>query len=195
MSFTAGGLHYQESVLLAELYLKVKDWSIVKEKVFKENILQAQTLSTITRKYGEIYGKLKLLNDKELTIIRDGTRQEQNYVLWLAVCRRYKFIAEFAKEVLREKHLKMDTALSTEDYETFFGQKSEWHEELEQLSQKTKNKLRQVIFRTLREAEIIDKKNVISSCIFTPKLANVLKKSSPDGFELFPVTEDYSRNN
>ena len=35
----------------------------------------------------------------------EGSSQEQKAVLWLAVCRHYRFIHEFATEVLREKFL------------------------------------------------------------------------------------------
>jgi len=48
-------------------------------------------------------------------ILVDGTRSEHNCQLWLATCKRYSFIQEFASEVLREKFLCMETEL-TSDY-------------------------------------------------------------------------------
>lgn len=88
----------------------------------------------------------------------------------------------------------MEPILSKDDFESFFNQKATWHEELEQLSPNTKYKLKQVIFKTLRDAEIIDKKNVIVPTIFTPKLVSILKKDSPQGFEVFPVNDNVIRN-
>lgn len=73
MSFTSGGLHYQESVLIAELFQELKDWGKVKEKVYKDNVLQAQAQKTMKTKYREVYGKLKLLSKKEIDIIVNGT--------------------------------------------------------------------------------------------------------------------------
>jgi hypothetical protein len=85
----------------------------------------------------------------------DGSRQEQNQILWLAVCKHYRIIYEFAIEVIREKFLRLDVILSYLDYDVFFNSKAEWRQGLDQLTGTTKKKLRQVLFRILHEAEII----------------------------------------
>ncbi|RLB70496.1 MAG: DUF1819 domain-containing protein, partial [Deltaproteobacteria bacterium] len=100
MSFTTGGLFYQESVSLTNLYLKIKNWPEVKETALANNLLQARTQSTAKRVLQEITSRLALLTDSQLKLLATGTRLEQNYLLWLAVCKRYAFIREFALEVL-----------------------------------------------------------------------------------------------
>ena len=95
-------------------------------------------------------------------------------MLWVAVCKRYSFIRDFAIEVIREKFLLMDYALTEEDYTIFFNTKAEWHEELEKLKSSTKKKLKQVLFRILREAEITSKMNIIRPSILTRRVAKTL---------------------
>jgi hypothetical protein len=42
MSFLVGGLFYQHSLSIAELYVTLNDWNKVYKKVLDENILQAR---------------------------------------------------------------------------------------------------------------------------------------------------------
>ena len=97
MAFTTGGLFHRDSVKLAELYLDLKEWDSVRDKVFFKNLLQSRTLNSLTRVSREIISRLKTLEADELDLLISGSTQEQKYLLWLAVCRRYRFIADFAK--------------------------------------------------------------------------------------------------
>ena len=133
MSFTVGGLFYQEAVSAVDLYIKNKDWAKVREEILKTNLFQTRTINSLERICREVLSRLKLLSSEQLKIIQDGSRQEQLQMLWIAVCKRYGFIHDFAIEVIREKFLLMDHALTEEDYTIFFDTKAEWHEELEKL--------------------------------------------------------------
>jgi hypothetical protein len=112
MSFTTGGLFYQESVTLAELYLKIKSWTEVKKIALAENLLQTRTQSTAQRLASEITARLVRLTNGQLQLLATGSRSEQNYLLWLATCKRYAFISDFAREVLREKFLCLEILLT-----------------------------------------------------------------------------------
>ncbi len=54
-----------------------------------------------SRKCREIVSRLQTLNDEELRFLVGADNREQGYMLWIAACRRYTFIGEFAVEVLR----------------------------------------------------------------------------------------------
>ena len=115
MSFTTGNLYHRESVKLAALYLDLGDWNSVHDKVISENLLQTRTLNTQKRVYIEVVSRLKTLNPAELEFLVEASHQEQAYLLWLAVCRRYRFIADFAVEVIRERYITLKTDLTPED--------------------------------------------------------------------------------
>lgn len=57
MSFTTGGLFYQESVSLTNLYLDKRNWQEVKETAISDNLLQARTKGPVT---GSISGSVQL---------------------------------------------------------------------------------------------------------------------------------------
>ena len=189
MAFTTGGLFYRESVTLAMLFFELNDWDPVKEKVLSENLLQSRTLNTSKRQCREIISRLKTFDQKELDLLISGSTQEQKYLLWLAVCRHYRFIAEFAEEVIRERYIGLKHDLQYDEFDFFFNKKSEWHPELEEIKPTTRNKLRQVLFRILREAELLTVKNTLNAAMLSQQfLAAIPRQRRKDVF-LFPVFE------
>ncbi|MCP4367831.1 MAG: DUF1819 family protein, partial [Deltaproteobacteria bacterium] len=105
LSFTGAGLSISGSIKIAEVYLQLRDWDAVREKVFAENLLQARTQSSVQRTFQELAPRLQELTDEQLELLVEGNHQEQRQILWYAICRRYAFIREFATEVLYEKYL------------------------------------------------------------------------------------------
>jgi hypothetical protein len=92
-------------------------------------------------------------------------------------------------EVIRERFLSMKIDLTYEDFDAFFNKKSEWHDELDQTSPSTRDKLRQVTFRMLREAELVTKGKTINRVILSPRLVALIRQNNPDEFLYFPVFE------
>ena len=189
MSFIGGGLLHHESVKLAALYLDLGDWDSVRDKVMTENLLQTRTLNTLKRIYGEIFSRLCVLNSSELELLVEGSHQEQAYLLWLAVCRRYRFIADFAVEVLRERYITLKTNLTHEDFNSFLNRKSEWHSELDEIAPSTRYKLRQILFKLLREANLLTANNMIHAVILSPRLLDMIYQGSRREILYFPLFE------
>lgn len=189
MSFTAGGLFIRESVEMANLYLVSGDWKSVKAQAHDNNLIQSRTASSSERICREISFRLEGLNESELRTLIKGSLQEQQQILWVAICRRHRFIYEFASEVIREKYLRIDIDLHPEDYDAFFNAKAEWHDELENLTESTRNKLRQVAFRMLRESDLLTKNNTINPAMMTPQVARAIGSHSPDDLRIFPLSD------
>ncbi len=189
MSFTTGSLFHRESVSLAKLFLELNNWNAVRDKVISDNILQSRTLNTLKRVCREIISRLKTLNAEELAYLVATSYQEECYLLWLAVCRRYNFIADFAVEVLRERYITLKADLSYEDFDSFFNRKSEWHVELNEIRPATKNKLRQVLFKMLREADLLTTDNMINAAMLNQTPLTLISQSNNRDILFFPAFE------
>ncbi len=189
MSFTTGSLFHRESVKLAALYLDFGDWNSVRDKVVAENLLQTRTLNTLKRVCREVISRLRTLSLSELEFLVEGSHQEQAYLLWLAICRRYRFIADFAVEVLHERYITLKADLTHEDFDYFFNRKSEWHLELDDITPATRGKLRQILFKMLREADLLTANNMINAAMFSPKLLELIHQDSRRGVLYLPVFE------
>ena len=189
MSFTTGALLHQESVNLAGWYLEKCDWNGVRDEVISRNLLQARTANSAKRIYREICSRLKCLNRDELELLVEGDHQEQAYLLWLAICRRYRFLYDFSAEVIRERFLTLRYDLGYEDFDAFFNSKMEWHEEMERITTITRNKLRQVTFKMLRECELLNSDSSIVPALLSSRLINVICSHSGRDLYLFPIMD------
>lgn len=191
LSFTSATLLHRESVLVAELYLQMKDWNEVRNKVIAGNLLQSRTLNTSKRIYSEVGSRLKTCSLKELAFLTNGTLEEQGHLLWMAICRRYKFIGDFSTEVLRERCFSLKYVLTYDDFDAFFDRKAEWHDELEEIQPSTKKKLRQFLFKMLREVGFLIGKTTINPIILSPRLLKLMAKNNYQDICFFPTLDSH----
>lgn len=189
MSFTTGGLFIRESLDLANMYLSLGDWGSTRDKVIEDNQLQVRTLASRKRLFREISARLKTFSNAEIEFFLDSNLQDQAYLLWIAVCRRYRFIADFAVEVLRERYITLKSDLTYEDFDYFFNRKSEWHLELDEITPATRNKLRQVLFKMLRETDLLTANNMIHAAMLSPRLLELIHQGSRREILYFPIFE------
>lgn len=189
LSFTTGSLFFQESLRVASVYLDFNNWHSVREKILSENILQSRTQNTLKRICREVISRLSVLSDSDIKFFVNASSQDQAYFLWLAVCRRYTFIADFAVEVLRERYITLKNYLIYEDFDSFFNRKSEWHLELDEITPATRAKLRQVLFKMLREADLLTANNMIHAAMLSPRLLKLIHQGNRKEILYFPVFE------
>jgi len=193
MSFTTGGLFHQESVNVAKMYLENPDWIQVREDVRDKNVLQTRTRASAMRVSREVCFRLRELNSDELELLVEGDHQEQAHLLWVAVCRRYRFIHEFASEVIRERFLTLRYDLNLEDFDAFFNAKMEWNEDLEKITSMTRKKLRQNLFRMLREIEFLSADNSIIPAILSARFVELVSNNSGQDLSIFPAMESVNQ--
>ena len=182
LSFTTGGLFLQEAPLVAERYLVLRDWSQTRDQVRGDNLLQVRTAAAALRISKELVARLQHLEVPELEELLEASRSERGYLLWAAACRRYAFIRDFAIEVLREHHLLLRHQLSFGDYDSFYNAKALWHTELDDIAPSTQRKLRQNLFRMLREADLVSNQGIIQRALLSPRVAQLLVRRGRDDY-------------
>ena len=188
LSFTAAGLSVARSTQISEVYMQSGDWGVVKERVMTENLLQIRKQKSALRIYHELALRLGELSDNQLALLVEGTPQEKRHILWIAICKKYAFIQDFAQEVLYEKYLSMSYKFTDFDYEVFFNRKADWHDELLQISATTHTKLRQVVFHMLREAKFLSAENIIIPVLVSQRVLNEFSNELPEIATWFPAT-------
>ena len=188
MSFTVGGLLYSESVRIAEAHAKTNDWKEVAKYAVENRLLQSRTINTEKRKVREISSRLRLLTDAQLNILLAGTHADQLQVLWLAACKRYRFLHDFAEKVLRTKFLEMDYSLTAADIDRFMETTAVWQEELEKITSSTRVKLRSATLQMLRQADLVTDEGVIQPALLSPALVRAIRADSEEHLLIFPVS-------
>ncbi len=189
VSFTAGGLFLRESTRIAQMYLDSGNWDAVRNTVMKENLLQFRTRASTLRVSRELCDRLKTLEKDALEIVSDGDTHERAALLWLAVCRQYRFVYEFSAEVIHTRFFTYQRELSYDDFDAFFNAKAAWRDELDQLKDSTRAKLRQVLFRIMREAGLLTDSNIIQSMPLSPRVARLVLGNSPEYLNIFNIAD------
>ena len=189
MSFGTGGLYINESVAIARLHAAGDDWEATVIDAQGTGAFPVRKGSSARRSIREIVNRLKRLSSDELALLIESGRSEQAALLWLAACRAYRFIAEFAVEVISDRFLSLRTTLTYDDFDAFLSAKEEWSPKLAALSVSTRAKLRAVLFRLMREAEILSQDNRILEAMLSPRVLAAIQTGNPDELRYFPGAE------
>jgi hypothetical protein len=185
LSLTLRPAMIHENLIIADEYNKFKDWTLVRDEVLGNNLLQARTESTLKTIYGEVSKRLKNLTDEELELMT-GSDADVKHLVWLAICRQYLFTYQFAVEVLSEYFDKSRFQLFTEDYIAFLNAKAEWHSNLDKITEQSRYKAQQIMFKMLVECDLITKEKEILHQNISPKLRELIQQNNANDLAIFP---------
>lgn len=190
-SYTAATLMLHETDEVMKRYLEYKDWDKVKDLVIEENIMQKQSVSSRKRVFIEIKRRIESLTSSQLEFVNEANSSDIRNLVFLSILKTYRFIFEFMAEVISKKVLMFDYKILNSDYETFFESKKYAVEQLENITEATQYKLKQVLFRILEEAMVID--NTKSKNILKPHLSGevieLIVKDNPVYLKAFLYTD------
>jgi hypothetical protein len=185
LSLTLRPSMIHENLIIASEYNKFKDWTLVRDEVLGNNLLQARTESTLKTIYGEVSKRLKNLTDDELALMTESDT-DVKHLVWLAICRQYLFTYQFAVEIVSEYFDKSRFQLFTEDYIAFLNAKAEWHSNLDNITQQSRYKAQQTMFKMLVECGLVNKDKEILHQQISPKLRELIKQNNADDLAVFP---------
>jgi len=191
LSFSSGSLLIPESIQIASVFRQLNNWTQTRQKVLKENLLKKDKLKTTITLFREIQNRLSMLTNDQIDYLIETYFDEQVKLLFLGVCKCYPFMAEFVIEVLRSKILTFNDSLSSIDYDRFFEMKEEIHPELESLTDSSKKKNRQVVFKILAEAGIIESVKIkrITPSFLSKEIKKIVVKDNPAWLKVFLLSD------
>lgn len=189
LSFSVGGLFLREAAVAAPLYVRGIGWAAVRAEIESANMLQTRTRTSGQRMSRELVQRLGELTHDEVQLLVDGSASERAHLMWVAACRRYALIGEFAEDVLRERFLLMTPELGHEEFDAFIRQKALWHTELTELADSTYRKLRSNLFAMLREAELLSPDGRIVHSIPSTRVTAALGARATADLRFFPMTD------
>lgn len=186
LSFTSGALLTREALIVAPLFLELRDWGLVRDRLRSENLLQARTASSGFRLEREITQRLAVLTDPELDLLRDASPIERGHLMWVAACRHYALIGDFAADVVREHFLLLTPTLGYDDFDSFVRRQALWHPELAEVKDSTLQKLRATLFRMLAEAGLLVNGEIVNAAL-SERVWDALDAQIPSDLRYLPV--------
>lgn len=167
----------------AELLESVRRYAVA------ENVLQIRTHAAGVRIVNEVIKRLSALTMGELRCIADADmlQSDRRALMWVAMCRYYALVGEFAQEVLREHFLIGAPAITYDDYDHFMLGKAMWHPEIDDLSTSTSAKLRSNVFKAMVEAGLVNRSDdTIIPSLLSREVTGILMRR-PESFGFFPM--------
>lgn len=182
LTFTAGALLMNETCAVAEVYLESgRDWDKTKECAFRENLMRKDKVSTNKRFFSLVKQRIEALNEEELNLLISGSNSIKRLILLLAICKAHSLIFDFLFFNVRDCFFNMNEKVTHANFNEFFNEKKYIHPELESITDLTVNKIRQVVFRILEQAELIDSVDtgILQRPYLPEKLEEVIVKDDP----------------
>lgn len=182
MSFTTASLRPELARIIAEYFLRSRDWATAKREVRADNALQCRSANSQKNVERELRERVQLLTGPQLQLLAEGHADDRAAMAWLAMCKRSGFVFDFAVEVLAPKLATRDAELRFSDFEVFFDQKCAAHPELLKLTPASRSKIRQVLQRMLQEAGMLVKGKPYSKLqrpVLSAQVVRVIEVDSP----------------
>ena len=180
LSFGTGNAYINENNLILKKYLENKDWRETEKYSIENNILQTNTLSSSKRIFREISLRLKSLSNEEIEFFIRSNYVDQSILIWISICRTYKFIGDFASMIISEKFNSYQIELDYNDFNFFYEQQKVFYEELNLLKDSTRKKLRQVIFKIMKDLNILSKTKEITPLLPSIELREISSLTRKD---------------
>jgi hypothetical protein len=183
-SYTASSLRYHEMILVANSKSEEDETALVRD--FGNG--KSATGKRILR---ECRKRLSTLTTKETVLLNSSDLITQKQIAFLAICKVHGFIRDFVVEVLREKLLVFDYHLSEGEYISFMRRKMEIHQEMENLTESSLKKIKQVTFKILEQAGLIDniKSRLIQAQIIDNKLTKAIVADDEEWLKVFLLSD------
>ena len=187
MSFGVGGLDLNESLLVAGLHVEGSPWKQTIDKALDQGVTCLPKAASNRRVLREIGKRLRSLTAEERRLLLDtADRCDQQGLLWVATCRAYRFVREFAVEVVEERWRSRQYDLPLESFDLFLDAKAEWDAGLARLARSTRERLRSALFRLMREAGLLCDHQRIQAALLSPGLKARIASHNPHELALFP---------
>ncbi len=184
--FNAASLRLNETINIEKSAreLGLSDYEEISNKA---DLIGYGKARTNVREFRELKKRLEKLTGPQKDILVNGDFASQKQIAFLGVCKHYLFIREFAVEIIRDKFTVYDYQLTEGDFLTFFRSKQESNTELERLAKTTFRKARQVLWKILEQAGIIDdveSKN-IQPQILGRDVIDAIVEDNPEWLKIF----------
>jgi hypothetical protein len=183
-SFTVSFLRLNEMILVAKAYLENRPIDFVNE-------LGIGKSSAGKRLLLEFEKRISKLTIQQLKLLANGDLTTQKQIAYLSACKTYGFIRDFTEAVLREKYLVFDHQISESDFISFYRRTNDLHPEMDEFTEQTIKKLRQVTFKILEQAGLIDavRNSLIIPQIMDDTIAKSIINDNPEWLKVFLISD------
>lgn len=125
----------------------------IREKALRENLLQQKSYKANVVLLRKVFNRIEHLDDRLCQFVLNGTNADIHAILLYAYLKSYRFLQEFAYEVVIYRYELGRHRITATDIREFFERKEEQSLKVRNFTPQTKQKMRQVMLKAMIEAE------------------------------------------
>lgn len=150
----------------------------IRRMVLEENLFQYKYKSSISIRLTPLIHRINIIDDNLINMLLVDPLGDGAIINLYAIMKNNRLVFEFMSEVVRERITTNDLYLEKEDINIFIKEKKEQSEVVGKWADATIAKIKQVIFRILKEAGLLEdiKTGKLSRLIIRPEFKDYLIK-------------------
>lgn len=152
---TAEPFLYNETKIIAEHILNGEDAKELRKRNIEENLIQYKRQKSIARVNAPIFRRIAVLNDKLLDLFVHGDIDTSKYVLLYSIMKTDKIVKDFIFEVYKDKLFMRQEYIEKFDVTNWFEEKKILSKTLQNVTDNTFNKLRNVLMRIMQDSGLV----------------------------------------
>lgn len=148
----------------------------IRRKVLEENLFQYKFTSSISRRLTPLIQRVNIIDDTLIDMLIEDPLGNGVVINLYAIMKNDRLFFEFMNEVVRERIVTNNLYLEKKDINVFITEKKEQSEIVSKWTDQTIAKIKQVIFKILAEAGILEdsKAGKLSRLLIEPELKEYL---------------------
>ncbi|MGI6217196.1 MAG: DUF1819 family protein [Coriobacteriales bacterium] len=186
LSMSGASARIPECLIAVREYLDCGDWNKVRRRIIEDNLFQLNAPSSRKRITSELVKRLRTLNDDEIRFLNESFGDDRNAIIWVSICRTYQFVRDVSEQLLADRYSRTIPDLSYEAYDAFFEEQSQIHPELSELTEMGYAKMRNVVFKMMRDCRLLTDDLVITPLHPTGAFRTALGSEHANDLQLFP---------
>lgn len=174
----AGSLLISESRKVAALLLQNLDEKTFYSAVLGDNVLQKRSPASAKRQSKLIRNRLFPLHQDFWIMIRDGSHEQVVQTLLATAISHSRLLGDFIRQVIQLRIKTFQRQVTYREWDIFFEECKHRDSSVAEWAESTTKKIRQVVFRILAEAKIIDSTRSMNLIPFSllPEVKGLLEK-------------------
>lgn len=181
LSFTVGGLFLHEAIATGQVWKDSGDWRQVRSLAPSNLFVAAGVASSAKRLRNEVIRRLQTLEEAELSYLAHCPIDDARALAWISACRTYRILRDFSWEILLEKHTPYAEPVRASDFDVVLDGVIARSDQPISVKDSTRNRLRSVLMRMLREGRLIDEEGRVLTLPISEDLRSILVASPGSG--------------
>ena len=148
---------YKETKIIAEYLLNGENPLVLKKRNVEENLIMQKTKGSITRSNSPIFRRLGIMDKDMMREFVESDIDTSKHILLYSIMKTDRLVLDFMLDVYKDKILMRKEYIEKYDIDNWYEEKCILSQTLNEKTETTRAKLKQVIMKILQDSGLVIK--------------------------------------